>query len=841
MAAFDIQGALKEGYSAREINDYLVSKRGYKFDLAGARKEGYSDDEILNHLSGLAPAEEQPAQPQVEAPAAPAPVQAEAPRPQPPIQLELENPVEGEDYEAPSEGERAVVDALSKGDVVRGLGLGTRNVLQGITAPQALINPLYNAAVDAVGLPSLRADKTAGQAISDALGLPTPQTRGERILSAAEEFAAGGIPFIGAGAALSRAASPVAQGVGKFLAAAPVEQLAGGAAAGAASEAVKENGGDGAAQLLAGIAAGMTPSLAASTARIGSRAAGTAAQALDIFSDAGRDRAAGRILARAAGGNTDDLIRAAENDATEIVAGSKPTLGQVYPGENLATLEKAVASNNNQRLQERYLEQAAARERVVDDVASAANARLAAEREAAANNLATGITADEAGPIIRGTYDRNYRAAKQATNRAYEAIDPDGTARFDLEPLRAANARLFGNSEYSRIPSELRGFQSQIENDVLRGRPATFEDMQAMRTTLTDMATTAAKNGEDKIKRLAIGMRENVDDYLKTTAKQAGFDPGQAQRFDKARRTRIEQSHDFETGVNRDMGRVGSSLTNEKISDTAVAGRYFSKGRQGSENIRAFRRMAKGDKQAENALKDYARGLFHAAAIDNNGIMRSAKIAQFRKDYAAALREMPDLEKEIKTLEGTVRRHEQQMKGLQMATKSNKSGDRWELQPGVDLQGAAGARFGPGAQNTGTFTQSEVDALAAAQRDAQRAQRATQLAQVKGSPTAQLLATQDLARRFWGERPAAKQTWLGSMLGNMVEGVAKKIYGPTNDALNQKLGSAFLDPGYAAYLVKLAQAGMRNPRENLLDLLARSAKAGAGVSARTAAEVKSRD
>ena len=251
-------------------------------------------------------------QPQAEAPAAPAPAQAEAPRPQPPIQLELENPVEGEDYDAPSEGERAVVDALSKGDVVRGLGLGTRNVLQGITAPQALINPLYNAAVDAVGLPSLRADKTAGQVISDALGLPTPQTRGERILSAAEEFAAGGIPFIGAGTALSRAASPVAQGVGKFLAAAPVEQVAGGAAAGAASEAVKENGGDGAAQLLAGIAAGMTPSLAASAARIGSRAAGTAAQALDIFSDAGRDRAAGRILARAAGGNTDDLIRAAE-------------------------------------------------------------------------------------------------------------------------------------------------------------------------------------------------------------------------------------------------------------------------------------------------------------------------------------------------------------------------------------------------------------------------------------------------------------------------------------------------------------------------------------------------
>jgi hypothetical protein len=76
------------------------------------------------------------------------------------------------------------------------------------------------------------------------------------------------------------------------------------------------------------------------------------------------------------------------------------------------------------------------------------------------------------------------------------------------------------------------------------------------------------------------------------------------------------------------------------------------------------------------------------------------------------------------------------------------------------------------------------------------------------------------------------------MLGNMVEGAASKLYGGTNDALNQRLASAMLDPGYAAYLVKLAQAGMLNPRENLLDLLARSAKAGANVSARTAAEVK---
>ena len=50
---FDIQGARKEGYSDREIAEYLASQR--KFDVKGARKEGYSDEEIISHLAGPEP------------------------------------------------------------------------------------------------------------------------------------------------------------------------------------------------------------------------------------------------------------------------------------------------------------------------------------------------------------------------------------------------------------------------------------------------------------------------------------------------------------------------------------------------------------------------------------------------------------------------------------------------------------------------------------------------------------------------------------------------------------------------------------------------------------------
>ena len=64
--AFDVQGALKAGYSPAEIADYLGSQEG--FDVTAARKAGYKDDEITAHLLAVAPAA-----PVVDAAPAPAP------------------------------------------------------------------------------------------------------------------------------------------------------------------------------------------------------------------------------------------------------------------------------------------------------------------------------------------------------------------------------------------------------------------------------------------------------------------------------------------------------------------------------------------------------------------------------------------------------------------------------------------------------------------------------------------------------------------------------------------------------------------------------------------------
>ena len=46
--AFDIAGALQEGYSYADIANHLAQKNN--FDIAGARNEGYTDEQIVQHF-----------------------------------------------------------------------------------------------------------------------------------------------------------------------------------------------------------------------------------------------------------------------------------------------------------------------------------------------------------------------------------------------------------------------------------------------------------------------------------------------------------------------------------------------------------------------------------------------------------------------------------------------------------------------------------------------------------------------------------------------------------------------------------------------------------------------
>lgn len=111
---------------------------------------------------------------------------------------------------------------------------------------------------DKVKLPSEYLDQ-----IKDMIGLPKPETTGEKILTAGAETAGEAMATMGAGQVLSgiKYAPKAVKAVGEILKAEPVMQMAQGATGGMAQEAAKEGGAGTAGQIAAGAGGAIAPSL----------------------------------------------------------------------------------------------------------------------------------------------------------------------------------------------------------------------------------------------------------------------------------------------------------------------------------------------------------------------------------------------------------------------------------------------------------------------------------------------------------------------------------------------------------------------------------------------------
>ena len=111
-------------------------------------------------------------------------------------------------------------------EITRGLGLGTRSVLEGLGD---VSDTFLNRPVNTVGRlfgynPGL---VNPGKGLADAMGLPVPETEPEKSMAFLEGGAASAVPMILGGGAMARmAASPVARGVGRELASTPLRDMA---------------------------------------------------------------------------------------------------------------------------------------------------------------------------------------------------------------------------------------------------------------------------------------------------------------------------------------------------------------------------------------------------------------------------------------------------------------------------------------------------------------------------------------------------------------------------------------------------------------------------------------
>jgi hypothetical protein len=162
--------------------------------------------------------------------------------------------------------------APAKGGVGRQLGLTARYAAEGLAAlPASVANaPAYllNKGAEMIGSDFRFPEQN--QAVSDMLtkvGLPSPETPGERVVGDASRLLAGAGGAVGTAGRAAKSASGPARSVLNSLAARADLQAAGAVGAGAAGGATREAGGGPGAQFAASVAGGLTAPAAYGAAR----------------------------------------------------------------------------------------------------------------------------------------------------------------------------------------------------------------------------------------------------------------------------------------------------------------------------------------------------------------------------------------------------------------------------------------------------------------------------------------------------------------------------------------------------------------------------------------------
>ncbi len=284
----------------------------------------WDNDEIIRPAGGGAPAP---------APASAAVPSASTPAANPWDKDEIVRPAPG----APAQTKAAAPEAAPASggqqrtlgeSAARGLGIGVRGVVQGLTdLPATLTDNLVAKPINA-GLNAVMGEgngprlKMLGESTNDLLtkaGLPVAETASERVVQDINRGGASAVGGIATGAGLSNAAGAVTQAVGKTMAAAPLTQVASGAAGQGAAAVTRESGGGEGAQLVANVAGSLAPSVipfATQTAVRGALRGG----------EAGRQRVA-------------------DNIATfEAASGTVPTMGQATQSRTLQAAETGLSN-----------------------------------------------------------------------------------------------------------------------------------------------------------------------------------------------------------------------------------------------------------------------------------------------------------------------------------------------------------------------------------------------------------------------------------------------------------------------------------------------------------------
>lgn len=355
--------------------------------------------------------------------------------------------------------------------------------------------------------------------LSDALGLPQPETGLERIVGAGAEGMAGAGAGVAAGSAsVTRAAAPL---VGQLLAQGPAAQILGGAGGGMAGQAAGEAGGGTAARLAAslagGSAAGAIPS-AAAMARAAKPAITQATKALQEGATAAtqllKDRGIIGSQPKPAAGTMGSVGAAATDMANQRVATAEAlpqpialTKGQATRDFEQQRFEAEAAKDPRlgQPLRERSMEQNRQLSANFESMIDATGAQ-------ATNAIETGRTVDRALVQAAAARKAEYRARYREAERAGQMEDPVSTAPIVqfLEENASANAPELAGGTLGIAQRELlRLGGAEMQGGRLVPRELPLRQVELLRRQVGNAIDAAPDNATNV--RMGAQLKELID------------------------------------------------------------------------------------------------------------------------------------------------------------------------------------------------------------------------------------------------------------------------------------------------------------------------------------------
>ena len=265
-------------------------------------------------------------------------------------------------------------------------------------------------------------------------------------------------------------------------------------------------------------------------------------QSLFQLRRAARERSAGERLVGAAE-NPDEAIRTA-GGASELVPGSKPTLGQATGDKGLLAAEReAILNPDNraeflQRGEEQKQAQVGALQgmqgegrpqavpetlkrhmETIDNDTQAAIDRATGEAQAAAERTGGAGTAEGYGESLRKATQDVLAVEKEHERALWNAVDPDGRLRVNMGPMKEASDGVYGGLSKAQNAG-LTADETKIKNVIGEyGGVEPFREITDLRSMITSaMRAERRANGESPAFRRLTQLRGAVEDALSASA-----------------------------------------------------------------------------------------------------------------------------------------------------------------------------------------------------------------------------------------------------------------------------------------------------------------------------------